>query len=132
MLKAHGHRDDRQLPAGRSTKSSLEVADALLELVRAIDPTLAFKYNKGNIRLARGGQLTRFARLRPKKDWVRLECLLEKSDELQSKLDEAGIDVMDYDVRGGRYRLRLSQTDVEKNREFLKDLLQEAYTQSER
>jgi len=122
---------DRTFWEKRSTKSSLETADGLLELVHGIDPTLSFKYNKGNIRLARDGQSTRFATLCPKKDFVRLACLLDKSDELQARLDEAGIDVMDYDVRRGRYRLRLSKTDLDKNKDLLMELLQKAYKESE-
>ena len=122
---------DRAYWEKRSTKSSLELADSLLELARAIDPTLSFKYNKGNIRLTRDGQSTRFAVLHPKKDWVRLSCLLEKSDELQARLDEAGIDVMDYDTRRGRYRLRLSKTDFEKNKELLRELLEKSYKETE-
>jgi hypothetical protein len=31
--------------------------------------------------------------------------------------------VMDYDVRWGRYRIRLAKGDIAKHREFLTDLL---------
>jgi len=38
---------------------------------------------------------------------------------------------MDYDARRGRYRLRLSKADLDKNKDLLRELLEEAYKKSE-
>jgi len=38
---------------------------------------------------------------------------------------------MDYDTRRGRYRLRLSKTDFEKNKELLRELLEKSYKETE-
>lgn len=64
---------------------------------------------------------------RPKKDWVRIEARLDKSDAVQTKLEEAGVDVMEHDDRWGRYRIRLAKGDVPKHEALLRDLLRTAY-----
>jgi hypothetical protein len=72
-------------------------------MVRDLDPGLELKYNKFYIGLARSGQPDNFVTFTPKKDWVRLEARLERSDETQAELEQAGLDLMDYDSRGGQY-----------------------------
>lgn len=68
-----------------------------------------------------------FVTFRPKKDWVRFELRLEQSDEIQSILDEAGLDIMDYDSRAGYYRIRLFKSDIKKHEATLQDLIKRAY-----
>ena len=43
------------------------------------------------------------------------------------KRREAMVDVMDYDKRWGRYRIRLQPSDFEKNRKILGEIISEAY-----
>ena len=88
------------------------------------------KYNKFYIGLAKEGQPSNFVIFRPKKDWLRMEVRLERSDETQSQLEEAGLDLMDYDTRWGRYRIRLTKGDVQKHQVFLSNLLKRAYEES--
>ncbi len=120
---------DRPYWEKRSGKSTLEVTDSLLALVHEFAPDLALKYNKFYIGLAKDGQPNNFVIFRPKKDWVRFEPRLERSNEIQSKLEEAGIDIMEYDARWGRYRIRLSKGEVKKHEQLLRDLLKQAYGQ---
>jgi hypothetical protein len=70
-----------------------------------------------------------FVVFRPKKDWLRVEPRLKQSDEIQAKLDEAGLDLMEYGDNG-RYRIRLGKGDVHKHETLLKELLQKAYAES--
>ena len=99
------------------------LADELLEL----DPRLELKYNKFYIGLARNGQPDNFVIFRPKKSWVRLELRLKRTDETQERIETAGLDVMDYDERWGRYRIRMSPADITKHADLLSSLLKEAY-----
>jgi hypothetical protein len=99
------------------------LADGLLALVREIDPSLALNYNKFYIGLARNGSPSNFVLFRPKKDSVRVDLKLERSDEVQGRLEHAGIELMEYDERGGRYRFRLAKGDTEKHKELLLELL---------
>ena len=118
---------DRSYWEKRGSKKTVTLADELLELVRKFDPTLELKYNKFYIGLARNGQPDNFVIFRPKKDWVRLEPRLKRTDETQARLEFAHLDVMDYDERWGRYRIRLSPGDIAKHADLLTALLKEAY-----
>ena len=118
---------DRSFWEKRATKKTVAVVDEFLEIVRKFDTTLELKYNKFYIGLARNGQPDNFAIFRPKKDWVRLELRLKRTDGTQERLETAGLDVMDYDERWGRYRIRMSPADITKHADLLASLLEEAY-----
>jgi hypothetical protein len=45
---------------------------------------------------------------------------------MQSQLDGSDLDVMGYDTRWGRYRIRLAKGDTAKHKDFLKMLLTKA------
>ena len=118
---------DRSYWEARASKHTLAMADEMLEVVRALDPELELKYNKFYIGLAKGGQPNNFVIFRPKKDWLRLEVRLDRSDETQAQLDGSGLDVMDYDARWGRYRIRLAKGDATKHKDFLASLMEKAF-----
>jgi predicted transport protein len=118
---------DRAYWEARASKHTLAMADEMFEVVRALDPELELKYNKFYIGLAKGGTPNNFVILRPKKDWLRLEVRLDRSDETQAQLDASGLDVMDYDSRWGKYRIRLAQGDTTKHKEFLAELMTRAF-----
>lgn len=118
---------DRSYWEDRASKHTLSMADEMLEVVRALDPDIELKYNKFYIGLAKGGQPNNFVIFRPKKDWLRLEVRLDRSDETQAQLDASGLDVMDYDTRWGRYRIRLAKGDTTKHKEFLAGLMTKAF-----
>ena len=120
---------DRPYWEKRGTKATVAMADELFETIKALDPGFELKYNKFYIGLSKGGQPNNFVIFRPQKNGLRFEPRLQKSEELEQKIDEAGLDLIDY-TRSGRYRIRLTQKDAKKNEEFLKDLLQLAYTEA--
>jgi hypothetical protein len=118
---------DRSYWENRGSKSTLAMVDELLEIIKTIDHGLELKYNKFYIGLAKEGKPSNFVIFRPKKNFLRLEPRLGRSDEMQERLDKEGLDVMDYEDRWGRYRIRLSKGDTKKHAEFLTKLLAEAY-----
>lgn len=118
---------DRPYWENRGSKSTLVMADELLEIIKTIDPALELKYNKFYIGLAKEGKPSNFVIFRPKKNFLRLEPRLDRSDQMQERLETEGLDVMDYEDRWGRYRIRLSKGDVKKHAEFLTKLLGEAH-----
>jgi hypothetical protein len=118
---------DRSYWEVRASKQTLAMADEMLDVVRVFDRELELKYNKFYIGLAKGGQPNNFVIFRPKKDWLRLEVRLDRSDEMQAQLDGSGLDVMDYDSRWGRYRIRLAKGDTAKHKDFLAALMTKAY-----
>lgn len=124
---------DRGYWEKRATRQTLEMTDALIAMVRTLDPDLAPKYNKFYVGLAkRNGQPSNFVIFRPKKDWVRVEPRLARSDAIQAKLEEGGVDVMEYDDRWGRYRIRLAKGDIQTHEALLRELLKTAYGESAR
>lgn len=118
---------DRAFWEKRASKTTLAITDSLLQLVNEFAPDLSLKYNKFYIGLAKNGQPSNFVIFRPKKDWVRLEPRLDRSEEVQTKLEAAGVDVMEYDARWGRYRIRLTKDDLRKHEQLIRDLMKKAY-----
>ncbi len=123
---------DRAYWEKRSGKTTLALTDELLEIVRTLDPELDLKYNKFYIGLAKRGEPRNFVIFRPKREWLRVEIRLENTEELDGKLDQAGVDVMDYDSRWGRYRIRITKNDLKKHEAMLRELLREAHQSSAR
>lgn len=123
---------DRAYWLKRGTSATVAMVDALLSVVQGFDHAVTLKYNKFYIGLAKDGQPTNYVIFRPKKDWLGLEPRLDRSEEVQSKLDEAGLDVMDYDSKWGRYRIRLTKGDLEKHADLVRILVARAYEQSKR
>jgi len=118
---------DRAYWENRGSKSTLAMVDELLEIIKTFAPNLELKYNKFYIGLAIQGKPSNFVIFRPKKNFLRLEPRLDRSEQTQQQLEIEGLDVMDYEDRWGRYRIRLSKGDIKKHAQFLKQLLVEAY-----
>lgn len=121
---------DRGYWESRATKKTVALADDLLEIIKTFDPEFELKYNKYYIGLAKDDRPNNFAIFRPRKRGVRLDFRLERSDEVEEQLDAAGLDMLDYERRGRRYRLRLTKAEIEQQRELLTHLLQRAYERS--
>jgi predicted transport protein len=118
---------DRAYWEKRGSKQTLAMADEILKWLRELDPGLDLKYNKFYIGLAKDGRPNNFVSFRPKKDWLRVEIKLERSDEIQRQLEASGLDVMDYDGRWGQYRVRLGKEDLAKHKDFLMSLMAKAH-----
>jgi predicted transport protein len=117
---------DRAYWEDRGTKETVAMADELLEIVRTFDPQVELKYNKFYIGLARNGQADNYATFRPQKNALRLEVKLPRSEETEAELVTMGLDLMDYDGKWGKYRIRLVRGDVKKHSDFLKSFLLKA------
>jgi hypothetical protein len=111
----------------RGTKSTVAMADQLLNLINSFDPSLELKYNKFYIGLAKDGQPNNFAVFRPRKQVVNVDVRLPQSSEVDQIFEQAGLDVMGYDKRWGNYRFRLSQAEISEHTELLKKLFKRAY-----
>lgn len=121
---------NREYWINRGTKKTVAMADELFELAKQNDSGLELKYNKFYIGMAKNGQPNTFIIMRPKKGFIRFEPRLANTPQIQEKLENAGLDVMDYDSRWGRYRIRLQPGDIEKNKAILTEIVKEAYAAS--
>ncbi len=107
---------DRDYWEKRAGKTTLAMTDELFQTLKSWDSELALRYYKFKIGLTKNGQPNNFVVFRPKKQWLRLEPRLERSDEVDAKLEEAGLDIMDYHSRSGRYRIKLNAGDIKKQK----------------
>jgi hypothetical protein len=118
---------DRAYWEKRGTKATVQLADELLGITREIDPSLELKYNKFYIGLSKDGQPFNFTVFRPRKSTVNVEIKLPRADDIDEKIDQAGIEKLEYAARWGAYRLSLQKDDISKHRTLLKELMQIAY-----
>jgi predicted transport protein len=103
------------------------MVDNLLATVKQFDPKLELKYNKPYIGLGRDNAAFNFVLFRPKKSTVNLEIKLPKTADVDAKIEQAGLDALEYNSRWGIYRLRLSASDLKDKSDVLRDLMRLAY-----
>ncbi len=111
----------------RGTKATVAMADSLLELIHKFDPAIELNYVKHYIGVQKGGRSNNFVDFRPQKNGLRVGIRLPKTDETESLINEAGLDLIDYG-RWGKYRFRLSKKDIETHQDLLRELMQKAYS----
>lgn len=117
-----GQATDRGYWEAKGSPATVALADRMLALVNEVTPGHIFKYNKFYIGLTRSGVVDNFVTFRARKDFLIAEFRIPRTDELTARLDEAGIDRMEYDKRWGRYRIRLTKEDINNHRDLLVDL----------
>lgn len=118
---------DRAYWESKGTKGTVALADDLLGMARELDPSLELKYNKFYIGVYKHGQPFNFVQFIPRKNNVVFRPAVEKSDEIENLIKDAGFDVMGYDTKWQRYRLRLTKEDVQRGGEYLRRLMKSAY-----
>lgn len=129
--------DDEDLDAGsttatdraywekRGTPSTVKLMDELLAVIHEVtkDNRLALKYNKFYVGLAREGVPDNFIGLRARKQYVQANFRIPMSEELQSRVEEAGLETFDYDKRWKRFRVRLNPGDIAAHHDLLAELV---------
>jgi predicted transport protein len=121
---------DRSYWEKRGTKKTVEMADKLLAKIKTFVSNVELKYNKFYIGLAQDGQPNNFIVFKPQKNAIRVEMRMQRSDEIENKISEKGLDLMDYDSKWGRYRIRLSKPELKDNIEFLTELMKRTYEET--
>ena len=118
---------DRAYWEQKASTASLRLIDELLKLCQNFDPSVKLKYNKFYIGLARDGMPFNFVVFRPKKSFVKLELKLPRTDDLDNRIASQGLDSLDYDVRWGNYRLRLTEEDIRSKSDVIRGFIGEAH-----
>ncbi len=77
--------------------------------------------------MERFGHPNNFVLFRPKKDFVNVEPRLEKTDEIDKLVEGAGLDMLAYDKRSGRCRIRVDEDALKMDAKVLTDLIHGAY-----
>jgi len=110
----------------RGTPKTIKIVDEVLSIIKEILPGYELKYNKFYIGLAQNGIADNFIIFRAKKSFMRMEIRLDQSDELESEIESRNIDLMDYDKRNHRYRIKLTMNDLKKHRDYIGDLIRKS------
>ena len=118
---------DRAYWEKRATKATVGLTDQMLESLRSFDPTLNLKYNKFYIGVEKDGQPYNFVTFKPKKNTLNFELKLSQTNLLDTKIDDAGLDTLEYNKKWGLYRLRLTTKDIKTKLEVLTELSKLAY-----
>lgn len=111
----------------KGTKETVAMVDRILGLIKSFAPEVELNYTKFYIGLTKNGRSNNFAAFRPKRSFLRLEIRLEKTEEVDKQIEEAGITFLDYDTRWEMYRINLREEDITKNQELISNLLKTAY-----
>ena len=106
---------------------TVEIADKLLDLIQEFVPGYALNYNKHYIGLRKDGRSNNFVAFRPKKKWVQLMIRLPKETEFDDIIETTGIDELSYDRQWRQYRLNVSESDFEANKDALARLMKRAW-----
>lgn len=120
---------DRTYWENQGSKDTVAAVDRLLDLLKEIDATLELKYNKYYVGLARQGRSNNFVIFKPQKRALVVEVTLDQQDDIRAKIDQSNLEMLDYDSRYRRYRIRLNTEDIDANAELLKEIFTLAYNE---
>ncbi len=118
---------DRDYWVDKATPKTVNHTNKMFDLIKEIDDQLKLNYNKHYIGLMKNNKANNFVRFRPRKKHVQLNLRLEKSEEIDEKIEESGIEALDYNNRSSSYRLQIYEEDIENRKEFITDILKRAY-----
>lgn len=122
---------DRTYWEQRATAKTVKLADRLLEIIETFAPGYELKYNRHYIGLAKNGQPNNFVKFRPRKKVLKFQVRLPQSRETDDRLEQAELEVLEYDRRWGHYNIRLSEGDILKHKDLLAELMRAAYQETE-
>ena len=117
---------DRDYWLKRSTQETVKMVDELLSIINSFKQGYELKYNKFYIGLAKDDQPNNFVIFKPKKNFLRLELKLPKSEEIDQIIEANDLNEMGYEGTWVRYRIRLNKGDISKKEEVLKILLEKS------
>lgn len=111
----------------KGSKETVAMTDKVLELLKAISPDFELKYTKNYIGIAENNHVNNFVRLIPQRNGMKFEPKMVKSEDIDNKIENSGLDLIDYNNRRNRYRIRLNKNDIENNKDLLTEILKIAY-----
>ena len=118
---------DRGYWESRASAKTVKLADEVLELCRDFAGQIELNYNKQYIGFRVDGKSFNFATCHPRKSAMNLSIKLPQSDEIDAELENRGFDLLDYDKRWKQYRLKLTPAALRDHKDYLKDLLKQAF-----
>lgn len=121
---------DRTYWKEKGSDLSLSLADQCLEILRELDPSLAFTYTKHYIGLRQGNRANNFIVFKAKKAFLRLELKASELESIREELDKSDLEVLSVSKRRNRVRFVLHRGEVDAQRALLKTLFEKSYKES--
>ncbi len=109
---------DRNYWEKRSTKKIMKEMDSIFEDLGKYTAGYNLKYNKFYVGLEKDGVTKNFISFKPKKSFLYINIKTNEIQELTSKFEEEGLDVV-YQNRWNQYRVRLNGFDEYKKHEVI-------------
>lgn len=108
----------------KASNETVQIADQILELINENSLGHEFRYTKVNIRVTKNGQYLPYIVVKPrKKKHLVLVIRAVKSDEIDKIIEDNDLDDMGYMAKGTRYRIRISNEDVNSKKDALRELI---------
>lgn len=106
----------------------MELVDALFaRFISPLDGRWTLNHMQRYIGLARNGVADNFVLMKPRRDAsVNLELRLPASDRVNSQLEDAGLDVLTYNTRHSRYKVKVRAEDLDHHGALLEELIRKA------
>jgi hypothetical protein len=121
-----GETVDRGSWERKSSPTSLQAMDRLVEMVNEVQSGMRPKYNKHYVGLVYGGQTRNFMAFHPRKGPIVLtEFKIPQDEELTAALEETGLSIIPYAYGG--YRVKVRKTDLETYEPVFMDLIRRAH-----
>lgn len=118
---------DRNYWEEKAPKEIVSLTDKLLSIIHEnIDGDIKLKYNKFYIGLERNGLINNFITFKPRKMNIIIQPKLERNSDYDTMIENTGLDFLDYSVRDGRYRIKLTKEDIETHEELLVQLFKDS------
>ena len=118
---------DRKYWEEKGSEFSLTLTDELLRLSEQVAPGYSLKYNKYYIGLAKNGLAKNYISFTPRKEVVILSLKIAHEKEIDDELQASDLEILAYDNQFNNYRIRIHQSDLEKERERILKLMQRAF-----
>lgn len=110
----------------KGTPKTVALMDRIFKIVQEGDPSCELKYNKFYVGLIKDGRANNYVTFRPQKSFVLFEPKLPKTDEVDELLAGAALETLEYNVRWGLYRIRVTDSDLAAHGEVLRELTKRA------
>lgn len=98
-----------------------------LRLLQELEPSLKLKYNKLHAGREKDGLAFNFVQFRPCRNHQIFELKLPETKGVSLKIDDYGVETLDYDKRKGCYRVWLNKESIKNSNEAFRYLSKLAY-----
>ncbi len=128
---SEGPPTDRTYWEQRASKSSMEILDTSLALLRELEPGITLNYKKFFVGLAHNGRSNNFVTFHPRKQFVVVGAVVKDRNFWTQKFEHSGLTVMPARKFTRRVRFRLTKEDLVTQTHLLREILKACYVEQQ-